>query len=233
MLRKRQFFFSVRLKPGRLLVWNYWCHLIAIWHLRVKKWESLGVIENRRHAGSWWRCSISLVQPFLKPDPHLDPSDTWSNKSLCARILLVKFSKTCNQESKEWSAEQHDTLLGNKKPTGVLSLLSLLLKRRSTECFRKSEYISRGKLSVFPFQAHRRGYTSNNNDPFLYPLLFLTVSVRGSDSSLLHSVQGRKSPENIFIHRSPCWSGLLAEDLVETAGQNTHMWPLCVTQACS
>lgn len=129
---KGKFFFSVRLKPGRLLVWNYWCHLITIWRLRVKKWESLRVIENRRHAGSRWGCFISLIQPFLKPDPHLDPSDTWSNKSLCARILLVKFSKTCNQESEEWSAEQHSPLLGNKKPTGVPPLLSLLLKRRST-----------------------------------------------------------------------------------------------------
>lgn len=93
------FFFAVRLKPGRLLVQNYWCRLITIWHLRVKKWESLRVTENRRHTGSRWGCSISLIQPLLKPDPRLDPSDTWSNKSLCARILWVKFSKTCNQES--------------------------------------------------------------------------------------------------------------------------------------
>lgn len=57
------------------------------------------------------------------------------------------------------------------------------------------------------------------------------ISVSEDDLSLLHSVQGLKSSEGLFIHQSHCWSWLLAEDLAEVVGQNTHMWSLYMVRA--
>lgn len=57
------------------------------------------------------------------------------------------------------------------------------------------------------------------------------ISVSGDDLSLLHNVQGLKSSEGLFIHQSHCWSWLLAEDLAEVVGQNTHMWSLYMVRA--
>lgn len=95
-----------------------------------------------------------LNSAISKARSTLDLSDTWSNKSSFDKLLLVEFFKTCDQESHEWSTEQHDNLLRNKKPTGTLFFLSLLLKRRSTQCFWKFKHVSQGESNLFfPFQS--------------------------------------------------------------------------------
>lgn len=145
------FFFAVRFRYEKsILAWNYWYHLKS--HYMEAKNEETEKLQSPRKLETHWvlrTLFYFLNSAISKARSTLDLSDTWSNKSSFDKLLLVEFFKTCDQESHEWSTEQHDNLLRNKKPTGTLFFLSLLLKRRSTQCFWKFKHVSQGESNLF------------------------------------------------------------------------------------
>ena len=129
--------------------------LVPSCHYLEAKNEEMEKLQSHRKLETHWVLMTlfhSLNSAISEARSTLDLSDTWSNKSLFDKLLLVEFFETWNQESYERSTEQHDNLLRNKKPTGVPFFSCPYFWKGGQHSVSESLSTSlRGMLSVFPF----------------------------------------------------------------------------------